>query len=66
MRRIIRDCETLGELLADLENVQASLDHASSLLHDTGTFESVELDNATTAIDKARTLVESAYDKYNQ
>ncbi len=66
MRNIIRDCDTLGELLAQLENVQASLDHASSLLHETGTFESEELDNATTAIDKARTLVQSAYDNFNQ
>jgi len=61
----MKNVETLGELLAQLENVQASLDHASSLLHDTGDFESEQLDEATTAIDKARTLVQSAYDKFN-
>ena len=62
----MKNVETLGELLAQLENGQSSLDHASSLLHDTGDFESDYLDDATTAIDKARTLVQSAYDKFNQ
>mgnify|MGYP003115227168 CR=1 FL=1 len=66
MRRIIRDCDTLGELLAQLENVKLSLEHASELLHDTGNFESEELDNATTAIDKASTLVQAAYDSFNK
>lgn len=62
----MKNVETLGELLDQLENVQASLDYASSLLHDTGDFESDDLDNATTAIDKARTLVQSAYDQFNK
>ena len=66
MRNIIRDCDTLGELLAQLENVQSSLDHASDLLHDTGNFQSEELDNANTAIDKAKKLVDLAYDKFNK
>jgi len=61
----MKNVETLGELLAQLEDVQESLDRASSLLHDTGDFESEQLDEATTAIDKARTLVQSAYDKFN-
>ena len=58
--------ETLGELLDQLECVQSSLDHASALIHDTGDFESEDLDNATTAIDKARALIQSAYDNFNK
>ena len=58
--------KTFGDLLEQLEQVQSSLDHASGLLHDTGDFESEDLDNATTAIDKARTLVQSAYDNFNK
>jgi hypothetical protein len=62
----MRNVETLGELLDQLECVQSSLDHAWTLLNDTGDFESEDLDTATTIVDKARTLVESAYNKFNQ
>ena len=58
--------KTLADLLEQLEQVQSSLDHASSLLHDTGDFESEHLDDATTAIDKARTLVQLAYDNFDK
>ena len=58
--------ETLSDLLEQLEQVKSSLDHASGLLHDTGDFESEHLDDATAAIDKARTLVQSAHDNFNK
>lgn len=60
----MKNVQTLSELLEQLEQVQASLDHASDLIHDTGDFESKELDEATTSIDRARDLIRSAYEKF--
>ena len=62
----MRNVQTLSELLEQLEQVQSTLDHAYDLLSDTGDFESEHLDSAHSSVDRARNLVQSAYDNFNQ
>lgn len=56
---------SLGEFLWKLEQAQEAIDKAVELLHDTGDFESEELDEATTKADKVADLIRRAYQAAN-